>query len=281
MSALHPAQRFQAPRSIQRGVPLKDLLGPAAVTLVGEAFAHVTPGFDHDGYVRAATTGLEPLGILPRAAHIADALRAHLPPEGLAQRIIASLGPELDATEGYGLAPFFYLPTVWLIRGLVADPAGGLDACHAVTRRFTAEFCIRPFLLAHPQMTLARLTAWTTDPNPHVRRLVSEGSRPRLPWAERLPPFQRDPEPTLALLERLKDDPERYVTRSVANHLGDLAKDHPVRILAVLEAWLREAEALPPAQAEERRWMIRHAIRLPARQGVRAAVRLRKAAGGR
>lgn len=278
----HPAQLFQAPRSIQRGIPLKQVLDRKAIALIGASFAAVYPNFDALRFESMALEGLEPLGILPRGDHIAAALQAQLPKDRTVDLLIAALGPELSVTTGFGLAVFFYLPHVYLIRRALLDqPEGGLRANYEITKRFSGEFSLRPFLLRHQDLTLATLATWARDPNPHVRRLVSEGSRPRLPWAERLPPFQADPSPTLALLDMLKDDPELYVRRSVANHLGDIAKDHPQRIFALAGQWLDEALSLPSAQCEARRWLLRHALRHPAQKGVPAAVRLRKAAGGR
>jgi 3-methyladenine DNA glycosylase AlkC len=137
-----------------------------------------------------------------------------------------------------------------------------------LTRRFSAEFSIRPFLDRWPGRTLERLAEWTRDPDPHVRRLCSEGTRPRLPWASRLQGFIRDPRPVLPILEALKDDPDLYVRRSVANHLGDIAKDHPELVFEICERWLAGAN-------DERRWLIRHAVRHPAKKGVKAALRLR------
>jgi 3-methyladenine DNA glycosylase AlkC len=125
---------------------------------------------------------------------------------------------------------------------------------HALTQLFTAEFCLRPFLIRYPGAVLERLTVWTRDTSPHVRRLVSEGTRTRLPWAPRLKRFQEDPAPVISLLERLKDDPEIYVRRSVANNLNDIGKDHPALVLATAQRWLIDA---PP----ERRWIVRHALR--------------------
>ena len=139
------------------------------------------------------------------------------------------------------------------------------------TRRFSAEFSIRFFLLQETERTLARLMEWTRDSDPHVRRLCSEGSRPRLPWAQRLPAFVRDPRPTLPILEALKDDPDLYVRRSVANHLGDIAKDHPQLVFEICERWAGGA-------SPERKWLIRHAVRHPAKKGVKAALRLRRIA---
>ena len=107
--------------------------------------------------------------------------------------------------------------------------------------RFTAEFAIRHMILVHPEKTLATLMDWTSHDNHHVRRLVSEGSRPRLPWAMQLPQVIADPQLTLPLLEALRDDPSGYVRRSVANHLNDIAKDHPQTVLDLAASWHKNA----------------------------------------
>jgi 3-methyladenine DNA glycosylase AlkC len=186
----------------------------------------------------------------------------------------------LSRTEGLGLAVFFYLPHVSFIAMYGLDPAenGGRDpfetsmaAQYELTRRFSAEFSMRPFLIQWPERTLARLLEWTIDPDPHVRRLCSEGTRPRLPWAIRIPALIRDPRPVIPILEALRDDPEEYVRRSVANHLGDIAKDHPELAFEICERWVSGA-------SEERKWLIRHAVRHPAKKGIAAALRLRELA---
>ena len=118
------------------------------------------------------------------------------------------------------------------------DVPAALQACYELTQCFTAEFAIRPLLLAAEEHVLTILREWATDANPHVRRLVSEGTRPRLPWAPRLPAFIADPTPCLLLLELLFRDNNRYVQRSVANHLGDIAKDHVDLVIATCERWL-------------------------------------------
>ncbi len=120
--------------------------------------------------------------------------------------------------------------------------------------RATAEFSIRPFLERYPDATLERLKVWTEDPSAHVRRLVSEGTRPRLPWAPRLRQFQKDPSPVLELLESLKDDSELFVRRSVANNLNDIGKDHPSILVETARRWMKDA-------TDERRWLVRHALR--------------------
>jgi 3-methyladenine DNA glycosylase AlkC len=271
-----------APRSIQKGSTLKDLLDHEAIKCLAHNLRLTHATFNSEAFRRDAATGLEPLGILDRGHHLAATLRKHLPArfEDAVEILLRSLTPPLTITEDFGLATFFYLPHVCFIAdyGLDEMRNDGRDpfevsmhAQYELTRRFSAEFSIRPFLIRWPARTLARLKEWSGDPDPHVRRLCSEGTRPRLPWAMRLPAFVKDPRPALPLLEVLKDDPELYVRRSVANHLGDIAKDHPALVFELCERWLTGATA-------ERKWLIRHALRHPAKKGVKEALHLRQAA---
>jgi len=229
-----------------------------------------------------AGKGLGSLTILQRGQHLARVLRKHLPEryEDAVKILIRSLTPPLSRTEGLGLGVFFYLPHVSFVAtyGLDVTGNGGRDpfeismtAQYEITRRFSAEFSMRPFLVHWTERTLARLLEWTTDPDPHVRRLCSEGARPRLPWAMRIPAFINDPRPVLPLLEALKDDPDLYVRRSVANHIGDIAKDHPQLAFDLCERWLVNASI-------NRKWLIRHALRHPTKKGVKVALKLRRLA---
>jgi 3-methyladenine DNA glycosylase AlkC len=278
----HRPRLPEAPHSIKKGSSLADLLGPEAVACLAHNLRLAQPDFDGAAFRRTAMAGLEPLGILERGHHLARALRLHLPQNyaTAVQVLLRSLTPPLTRTDDLGLDVFFYLPHISFVATYGLDEAhnGGRDpfevsmhAQYELTRRFSAEFSIRPFLIREPERTLAKLVEWTRDPDPHVRRLCSEGTRPRLPWAKRIPAFVKDPRPALPILEALKDDPELYVRRSVANHLGDIAKDHPALVFALCERWLDGATA-------ERKWLIRHAVRHPAKKGVKAALRVRKLA---
>lgn len=268
-----------APRSIQKGRTLKDLLDREAIECLAHNISLVHPEFDGPAFRRTAARGLEPLDILERGKHLARALREHLPGhyDAAVDVLLRSLTPPLSATDSLGLAVFFYLPHVSFVAayGLDAGGNGGRDpfetsmrAQYELTRRFSAEFSIRPFLVNQQRRTLARLLEWTRDPDPHVRRLCSEGTRPRLPWAPRIPAFVADPRPTVPILEALKDDPDLYVRRSVANHIGDIAKDHPRFAFELCARWVDKA-------SQERRWLIRHAVRHPAKKDVKEALRLR------
>src|SRR5262249_34126743 len=143
------------------------------------------------------------------------------------------------------------------------EPA--MRAQYELTKRFSAESSIRAFLMQYPEATYARLLEWARDGSVHVRRLVSEGTRPRLPWAPRLRAFQDDPRPVIALLELLKDDPERYVQRSVANNLNDIGKDHPELAVEVCRRWSARTS---PGRA----WIVRHALRSLVKKGHRGAL---------
>lgn len=237
--------------------PLKNQFGADVPVRIAGMIAAVHPSFPGADFVRDALEGYEPLALLPRGWKIAEALRRHLPDdyEAAIDVLLASLGPKSGKAEGQGMAPFLYLPHVCFVAGYGLDHfEPSMRAQYELTQRFTAEFSIRPFLERYPEATLARLEAWTSDPSEHVRRLVSEGTRPRLPWAPRLRRFQADPRPVLALLERLKDDPSLYVRRSVANNLNDIGKDHPALLTETARRWL--ADATP-----ERQWLVRHALR--------------------
>lgn len=274
-----------APRSIQKDSPIKFLLDIETVDCLAHNIGLVHSSFDAQAFKTLALTNIEPLSFMERSAHIAAALKATLPAKfsDAVEILINTLTPPNVHTERLGLSVFFYLPHTRFIAeyGRDAQHNGGEDpfdtamrAQYELTRRFTAEFSIRPFLMHDFERTLNQLTLWLNDPDPHVRRLCTEGCRPRLPWGARIPQLIIDPSPTLPILEALKNDPSLYVRRSVANHLGDIAKDHPELAFELCERWLTQAD-------KDLKWVIRHAVRHPAKQGNTAAIALRKAAGGK
>jgi len=280
---MHPSQRFSAPSAILAGTPLKALFDRPFLELLAESFTAVHPAFNKRRFLKTAHAGLEDLELSPRAAHIAKALIAELPEQPAEQMstLVAALGPELSKTNGNGLATFFYLPHSHVISTAgVKHFESGMQANYELTKRFTAEFSLRAYVVEHQAATLRLLKTWTTDPNPHVRRLVSEGTRSRLPWGIRLKAIQANPALTLPLLESLKNAPEPYVQRSVANHLGDILKDHPEFGYEICDKWIKEArrKTMPAEQSKSRLWIIRHAVRLPAKKGEQKALNIRQQA---
>ena len=255
----------------------KHLIGPETVRTVSHHLHRVHRRFDRTGFEAQALDGLDALAFKARAQHLASALVAHLPSDfdAAANLLVASL-KRVDAprfehdpdrelgdlrSDDTGVAGW----ALWAYGEVVVhmgmhEPERALAALHAMTQRFTAEFAIRPFIEANPQRVMPILQSWVEDPSAHVRRLVSEGSRPRLPWGMRLPSLIRDPSPTLPWLQRLQDDPSAYVRRSVANHLNDIGKDHP----ELLVDWVRSHRE---GASSERERLLRHASRHLIKQG--------------
>lgn len=228
------------------------------------------PAFRRESFLRDILPNLTPLGLNERCALIRDTLHAHLPkefPKAVAI-LLEALGPERP-NEGPDSYPGFHIMAVcaYVAEYGIDDPARALPALREMTKRFSAEFAIRPFLDRHTDATLTALHAWARDPHPQVRRLASEGSRPRLPWGMRLQKFVRDPKPVLGILDLLKEDPELFVRRSVANNLNDIAKDHPDLVVATLKRWKNVRN--PGTQ-----WLVKHALRTLLKQGHPEALEL-------
>ncbi len=245
--------------------PFKNFFNEEIIRAMAGHLVRVAPEFDREGFVAYCLDGLDDLELKQRSDRITAALERFLPEdfETAASILTASLDPATDVSvDAAGECP-----STAGIRGWAVMPmadyvarrgqnylAVSLAALKEMTMRFSSEFAIRPFLDNHQGEVLKELTDWARDKNHHVRRLVSEGSRPRLPWAMRLRRFIADPGPVLPLLEVLKDDEEDYVRRSVANNLNDIAKDHPDLVADIAWNWMEDA---PPERAR----LIRHALR--------------------
>lgn len=250
--------------------PLKNHFGAEMVHRAASSLCAVYPVFDVDGFTACALDGFDELELTPRCRQIADAMAEFLPADRAEALdiLVASLGPELEncdpadaaatgdtAMDGNPMASFFYKPHGDFVAEYGGDDLDRvLRANYEITKRFTSEFSIRTPLRDHKDATLAAMRVWAHDANVHVRRLVSEGSRPRLPWSFRLQHFQRDPTPVIELLELLKDDPVEYVRRSVANNLNDIAKDHPDVVIEVARRWWSDGD-------HNRKRLVRHGLR--------------------
>lgn len=253
--------------------PFKTFISAEVVRRLGQHLARAMPGFDRAGFEAEGIAGLEARELKARAQHLADLLHPRLPaaPDERAEVLQAILHPDpLDhadrPSDAAGICGWGVLPLTLLVgaHGL-RDFDRSLELLREMTKRFSSEFGVRPFMIADQKRALARMAGWLDDPNRHVRRLVSEGTRPRLPWAMQLPGLIADPRPVLPLLERLRDDPEPYVRRSVANHLNDIAKDHPALVAALAAGWSDGA-------GKPRRDLIRHALRTLIKRGDPAAL---------
>jgi 3-methyladenine DNA glycosylase AlkC len=247
--------------------PLKHGVGKPAVQRLAKSLTRAWPDFERKSFERRALRGLGELELKERVRHVADVMASALPkayPDALDVILKATddwePGDPDDPLRGFAAWPLFDFIA---LHGL-DDVERSLDALRRITAMFTAEFAMRPFIAQHPQTVFATLERWTEAPDEHVRRLVSECVRPRLPWGVRVRSLIDDPEPVLALLERLKDDPAEYVRRSVANNLNDVAKDHPDRVIDLCESWL---EGAATEQLPNRRWIVERATRTLVKQG--------------
>lgn len=247
----------------------KDYFDADAAREIAKRIRAVYPDFKSRTFVRRATKGLDKLEMMARVGLFADALKDTLPdsiPESLAV-LVASLPPAFPletgprADEGAISSGFVLWPYGEFIRRYATEHfEEAMDAMVELTQRFTAEFAVRPFVREMPEKVIERFMTLKDHPSEHVRRWCSEGLRPRLPWGEKLAAISADPAPILPVLEALKDDSSLYVRRSVANTLGDIAKDHPTLAIKIAKRWKKGASA-------DRLWVVRHSLRALVKAG--------------
>ncbi len=236
--------------------PFKNLINADKVHELAERLAAVIPEFDRRAFETAANDGLEDLELKARVAQLADAMHPHLDPDvptALGQ-LLASMGPPLVGTDGVTASITDWPVLHWVHQHGAEHPDHTLPALREMTRRFSAEFAVRPLLNRNLEDTLEVLKGWLDHPDVHVRRWLSEGTRPRLPWGGNIKALQQDPSPTLPILEALYQDPEEYVRRSVANNLNDISKDNPEVAILVAKRWW-------DPDSKETTKLIKHALR--------------------
>lgn len=247
-------------------VLLKDqLFNVQTVQRLAQEYAQAVSQFNAARFEKEALSGFAERELLARLEWLADCAAAQLPADfpAMADALEAAMPHPLDPTrtdDDFG--HFIHaVPGILAVRhGLEAHRSRAMDLVYAATQRFSMEFYIRPFLNRWPDETLAALRIWAGDDNYHVRRLVSEGTRPKLPWAKSI---TTTPDQTLPLLDMLHADPTRYVTRSVANHLNDLSKSVPDLVLQRLSNWRKAGLQ----SSKELDWMTRHALRTMIKSG--------------
>lgn len=246
--------------------PLKNIFSrPLIEPFAGEVRA-AWPRFSTRAFLDDVfDAGWEALELKQRIRHISLVLRKHLPPDyPEALDIVVQTTRRYLAQHGEKLTfEYIFLPDFVEIHGVDA-PDHSIPALETITRWCSAEFAVRPFLIRYPGRMYTQMLAWSHHASPMVRRLSSEGIRPRLPWGMGVPALKRDPSPILPILENLKNDPAETVRRSVANNLNDIAKEHPDLVLGIAARWL--------GQSPETDWIVRHACRGLLKKGNAAAL---------
>lgn len=241
--------------------PLKEMFNAAYFTRLAEETEAAYPGFRRTAFLNEVLHGNESRELNARMRHASRTLRKHLPGDfRKAVAVLKAVAPRMQ--KGY---------TALLYPDMIAqfgmeDRGYSLEALKHFTSFGSSEFAVREFLRRDLKGTLKAMQTWAEDDNEHVRRLASEGSRPRLPWSIRLDAVQKDPKLTTPILERLKADDSLYVRKSVANHLNDFSKDHAAYMVNVLRSW----DLKHPHTA----WIAKHASRTLIKAGDPAALAL-------
>ncbi|MCY9659720.1 hypothetical protein P5G65_09350 [Paenibacillus chondroitinus] len=234
---------------------LKDMYNQAFLEEFAKKVHSAYQSFDEDSFVeKVMNADWADLALKQRMRKITLTLGDHLPPSY--SEALAILYAIEDTCIGF---PYLFFPDFVEVYGHNSEHwEMSMQALERFTSRSSAEFAVRPFILHDPERMMEQMSVWADHPNEHVRRLSSEGCRPRLPWGQALPVFKRDPAPVLGILEKLKADPSLYVRKSVANNLNDIAKDHPAIVLETAARW--------KGDNPDTDWIVRHGCRTLIRQ---------------
>ncbi|AFY56776.1 DNA alkylation repair enzyme [Rivularia sp. PCC 7116] len=255
---------------------LKTIFNQEVIADLAQRIKKVFPSFDKVAFEQDANQNLDFLELKQRSTQICNALTSYLPSEfeeGV--NILVTAMGEDDKSGGLeGYYGFRFMPFLDFVaaRGL-NNPDIALDSLEKMTLHFSAEFAIRPFILKHPDTTLPRLLNWTSHQDWRVRRLASEGTRPRLPWGMQLKPFIENPSFVIRILNNLYNDPNLIVRRSVANNLNDIAKDNSDLAVETAQSWW-------DARNELAQWTVRHGLRTLVKQGNKKALSVLGFVGG-
>ena len=172
------------------------------------------------------------------------------------QTMLESLGPENENETGMFTEFYWVMPFAKYVEKYGLEHYDlSIYAMLEITKRNTSEYAIRPYLEQYTERTLTHMLNWSKDENFHIRRLASEGGRPRLPWASKLDIFIEEPQLLFPILNNLKDDPSKFVQKSVANCINDVVKDNP----NVAKDWINQWRK--GTIGKQRKWIIKHALR--------------------
>ena len=222
------------------------------------------PGFNKRQFIQKVKIGVTPLELKDRVELICDLLQQYISKDFESSWNILEqiLGEENEKETGMFKEGYWIMPIAKFVEKYgLNDFNISMKAIEEITKRNTGEYTIRPFIEKHPKRTMKKMLQWSKNKNKHVRRLASEGCRPKLPWATKLQIFIDDPSPILPILENLKDDHSKYVQKSVANNLNDLLKDNYPIAIDILKEWVNQDPS------PSRKWIIKHGLRNQLKQG--------------
>lgn len=240
---------------------IKDIYSPAFYEKFSTSVQAVYPAFDKTAFIGGVfIPAFASMEWKERMKHTTRVFHEFLPGDFAAavvwiENIIAQLRKDSFADDSL---PFVFFPDYIETYGLDSFEHG-VRALEVITQFVSCEFAVRPFILKYGNRMIDEMVRWSSHENHKVRRLASEGSRPRLPWAMAIPALKKDPTRTIALLENMKNDPSEWVRRSVANHLNDIAKDHPAVVIEIAGRWR--------GQTKETDAIVKHGCRTLLKQG--------------
>lgn len=240
---------------------LKDIYSVSFYNKLADNLIQLNPEFNKKRFIELINVeGFTAMELKQRMRHTTLVIHQFLPsgyPEAIQH--LSSLIHQLKKQQtGEQMLAYIFLPDYIEIYGL-EDYETSVQAIESVTQFISCEFAVRPFLAKYGQQMMLQMEKWSLHENHHVRRLASEGSRSRLPWAMAVPGLKKDPFMILPILENLKNDPSEYVRRSVANSLNDISKDHPEIVIAIAGRW--------KGLSKETDAIIKHASRSLLKQG--------------
>lgn len=241
--------------------PLKNMYNREYLNKFADVFGNVYPPFNKKKFLSLVfDKEWDSKELKARMRHISISLNAVLPEDYTKAVIILKKA----ATEFGGFLSMIF-PDYVEVYGM-EEPENSIPALELFTQHGSSEFAIRPFIIKYHSRVMPQMLKWAKHKNHHVRRLASEGCRPRLPWAIALPEFKKDPEPVLEVLELLKNDESEYVRKSVANNLNDISKDHPQTALETGKRWY--------GKNKNTDWIVKHGLRGLLKKGNKDALKL-------
>jgi 3-methyladenine DNA glycosylase AlkC len=241
---------------------MKNGLAKPAVIRIAGALKAVIIDFSEENFIKSCLTDLDKLELKQRVNHLIKVIHLFMPEDfSQAAPLLIKLKKHWDyGNKDDALRSFAAWPIVDYVSEYGLEHAEiSLNVLKELTSLFSAEFAIRPFIIKYPELCQQTLLTWAVDESEDIRRLVSEGTRPKLPWGMQLKCFVEDPSNTLILLNLLKSDQSLYVRRSVANHLNDISKDHPYLVTNTCKNWLENHKE--HKSKKDLDWLIKHATR--------------------
>jgi 3-methyladenine DNA glycosylase AlkC len=238
-------------------ISITEAFGEGLAVLLASKILTVYIKFDTNGFVRDTKKEVVGKSYTQRNEVIADLLKLYLPekyPEAL-EILLQILGPENKKETGMFTNFYWLMPVGKFVEKYGLDNfTESIKAIEEITKRNTGEYAIRPYARKYPEKTLAVCTKWAKSKNFHLRRLASEGLRPKLPWAPKLDVWKENPKPIFEILELLKEDEIKFVKKSVANHLRDWVKVNPKEAGKIFDKWSK-------SKNEHTKWILKHAQR--------------------